>query len=101
MAIERCKLCGKVKSIFKEGFCKECYSNKIEKLYLPKPNMPKIRVDSKDELIQEVIDNPRVDKKELAVKYGISIQRVYQILNRYFDIVYVERQRATIPNQIK
>lgn len=102
MAVSVCRRCGKEKPIYKEGFCYDCFMNKIDKIYLLKPRI-KYRANMPKQLIEEIANNKYFDKKEIVMKYGISMQRLYQILNTYFDIAYIDREPAecNLPNQIK
>lgn len=102
MPIDLCKRCGKPKAIFKDGFCKDCYTTKIEKIYVLKP-YTKFHANTQVALIEEIANNPHFDKKEITEKYCISLTRLYAILNKYFDKIYVDKEKAKvdIPNQIK
>ena len=102
MAIELCRRCKKPRTIFREGFCHDCYVNKVEKIYVLKP-YTKYRANMPEALIKEIAENPHFDKKEIVLRYGISRQRLYQILAKYFDPVYVDKEKATldIPGVIK
>ena len=88
-----CKCCGEYKSIWKDGFCKSCYDYKIQKKYVLNPKVKNVRKDIPYDILNYINDKGvNVNAIEISEKFGISRARVYQILNRYFDIEYVKRE---------
>lgn len=77
-----CEYCGKEAVIFKLGYCKSCYQLMLKDEYLLNPNVKFTNTSQKD-LVFEFLENPLIDKKELAKKYNIAIRTVYYTIKRY------------------
>lgn len=77
-----CEYCGKELFIYKQGYCKSCYKLMLKDEYLLNPNA-KFTSTSQKDLVFDFLKNPRIDKKELAKKYGIAMRTVYYTINKY------------------
>jgi len=78
----KCKCCNKKIKIYKQGYCKSCYYLMLQDVYLLKPGA-KFQTDKQYNLIKEFLMNPKTDKKELALKYGISLRTVFYTINKF------------------
>lgn len=79
---KKCKYCGKKNKIYKFGYCRICYNLILDDAYFLKPGVNFVS-KSKKELVMEFLENPNVDKKELAQKYGISLRTVFYTINKF------------------
>ena len=90
--IGTCRCCGEQRAIFKYGFCANCYKYKIQKKYILNPKIKNVSKNAQYALINEINEKQvDINVKELAKKYGLSMARVYKILQAYFDTVFVKR----------
>lgn len=86
----KCKCCGEERLIYKDGFCQNCYKYKIKKKYILNPKIKNVSSVAQYGLINEISEKQTdINVGELARKYGLSRQRVYKIIESYFDIVYI------------
>lgn len=84
-----CIYCGKKLNIYKDGYCRSCYSLMLKTKYILKPNT-KFRVDSEKEMIDYFLKHPNIKKKELAKKFKVAISTVYYNIKKYTIKIKVE-----------
>ena len=86
-----CRCCEQEKLIYKDGFCKNCYTFKVQRKYVLNPKVKRSPKNAPYDLINEINDRQiNISITSLAEKYGLSRQRVHKIIESYFDIVYVK-----------
>ena len=94
--MDECKLCGKLRVIYKLGCCKSCYTYHLIKKYKLKDDV-NFHINSQKEMIEEFLANPTIKtKKELADKYCMTIRNIDYAINMYCDKYYVRRDNENI-----
>lgn len=79
---KKCKCCEKELKLFKDGYCKSCYYLMLQDVYLLKPGVD-FTTEKQKNLIIDFLNDPKIDKKVLASKYGIALRTVFFTIQKY------------------